>query len=160
MSTTTSQRADTRREVMRTETTVRVGARDIFLTEAVAAAGATRETPLVLLHGGGPGATGASNYARNIDAFASAGYRVLVPDMPGYGRSSKELDHSDPFGDLALFVRALLDAHEVEKAHVVGNSYGGAAALRLALDRPDRVARLVLMGPGGIGTTRALPTKA
>jgi pimeloyl-ACP methyl ester carboxylesterase len=144
---------------MRTEATVRVGARDIFLTEAGAAAGATREIPLVLLHGGGPGATGASNYARNIDAFASAGYRVLVPDMPGYGRSTKELDHSDPFGDLALFVRGLLDALEVEKAHVVGNSYGGAAALRLALDRPDRVARLVLMGPGGIGTTRALPTK-
>ena len=113
----------------------------------------------MLLHGGGPGATGASNYARNIDAFASAGYRVLVPDMPGYGRSSKELDHSDPFGDLAMFVRGLLDALEVDKAHLVGNSYGGAAALRLALDRPDRVARLVLMGPGGIGTTRALPTK-
>ena len=144
---------------MRTESTVRVGARDVFLTEAVAAAGATREMPLVLLHGGGPGATGASNYARNIDAFASAGYRVLVPDMPGYGRSSKELDHSDPFGDLAVFVRGLLDAVQVDRAHLVGNSFGGAAALRLALDRPDRAARLVLMGPGGIGTTRALPTK-
>jgi pimeloyl-ACP methyl ester carboxylesterase len=145
--------------VTQSERTVRVGARDVFLTEAVAAAGATREMPLVLLHGGGPGATGASNYARNIDAFASAGYRVLVPDMPGYGRSSKELDHSDPFGDLAVCVRGLLDALEIDKAHLVGNSYGGAAALRLALDRPDRVARLVLMGPGGIGTTRALPTK-
>ena len=159
MSTTTSPRADTRREVIRKESTVCVGARDVFLTEAVAAAGATLEMPLVLLHGGGPGATGASNYARNIDAFASAGYRVLVPDMPGYGRSSKELDHSDPFGDLAMFVSGLLDALGVDKAHLVGNSYGGAAALRLALDRPDRVARLVLMGPGGIGTTRALPTK-
>jgi 4,5:9,10-diseco-3-hydroxy-5,9,17-trioxoandrosta-1(10),2-diene-4-oate hydrolase len=159
MSTTTSQRADTRRGVMQSERTVRVGARDVFLTEAVAAAGATREMPLVLLHGGGPGATGASNYARNIDAFASAGYRVLVPDMPGYGRSSKELDLSDPFGDLAVCVRGLLDALEIDKAHLVGNSYGGAAALRLALDRPDRVARMVLMGPGGIGTTRALPTK-
>ena len=115
--------------------------------------------PLVLLHGGGPGATGASNYARNIDAFASAGYRVLVPDLPGYGRSSKELDHADPFGDLALVVRGLLDTSGIDKAQLVGNSFGGAAALRLALDRPDRVARLVLMGPGGIGTTRALPTK-
>jgi pimeloyl-ACP methyl ester carboxylesterase len=159
MSTTTTRRADTRREVIRTERTVRVGARDVFLTEAVPGTGGTRETPLVLLHGGGPGATGASNYARNIDAFAGAGYRVLVPDMPGYGRSSKELDHCDPFGDLAAVVRGLLDALQVDKAHLVGNSYGGAAALRLALDRPDRVARLVLMGPGGIGTTRALPTK-
>jgi 4,5:9,10-diseco-3-hydroxy-5,9,17-trioxoandrosta-1(10),2-diene-4-oate hydrolase len=137
------------------ETLVRVGAREIFLTEAGPAAG----TPIVLLHGGGPGASGTSNYARNIDAFADAGYRVLVPDLPGYGRSSKDLDQSDPFGDLALFVRGLLDTLEIEKAHLVGNSYGGAAALRLALDRPDRVSRLVLLGPGGIGTTRALPTR-
>lgn len=145
--------------VRRTESTVRVGARDIFLTEITGAANPAEATPLVLLHGGGPGATGASNYARNADALAAAGHRVLVPDMPGYGRSSKELDHADPFGDLAIFVRGLLDALDVEKAHVVGNSYGGAAALRLALDRPDRVETLVLMGPGGIGTTRRPPTK-
>jgi 4,5:9,10-diseco-3-hydroxy-5,9,17-trioxoandrosta-1(10),2-diene-4-oate hydrolase len=145
--------------VARTETTLRVGAREIFVTEAAPSGGATKPAPVVLLHGGGPGATGASNYVRNIDAFAAAGYRVVVPDMPGYGRSSKQLDQSDPFGDLAVFVRGLLDVLDVEKAHLMGNSYGGAAALRLALDRPDRVARLVLMGPGGIGTTRALPTK-
>lgn len=141
-----------------TEDMVRVGARDIFLTEVRPRSRGVRPTPLVLLHGGGPGATGVSNYARNIDVLAAAGYRVLVPDMPGYGRSSKAVDHTDPFGDLAVFVRGLLDVLEVETTHLVGNSYGGAAALRLALDRPDRVARLVLMGPGGIGTTRALPT--
>jgi 4,5:9,10-diseco-3-hydroxy-5,9,17-trioxoandrosta-1(10),2-diene-4-oate hydrolase len=145
--------------VARRETTVRVGARDIFVTEAAPGGGPTRPDPVVLLHGGGPGASGVSNYARNIDAFAAAGYRVVVPDMPGYGRSSKELDQSDPFGDLAVFVRGLLDVLGVDRAHLVGNSYGGSAALRLALDRPDRVARLVLLGPGGIGTTRALPTK-
>jgi 4,5:9,10-diseco-3-hydroxy-5,9,17-trioxoandrosta-1(10),2-diene-4-oate hydrolase len=142
------------------ERTVRAGARDIFLTEATPDAGQhQRDVPLVLLHGGGPGATGTGNYARNIDVFAAAGYRVLVPDLPGYGRSAKDIDQSDPFGDLAVFVRALLDALDIDRAYLAGNSYGGAAALRLALDRPDRVARLVLMGPGGIGTTRALPTK-
>ncbi|HTK65931.1 MAG TPA: alpha/beta fold hydrolase [Pseudonocardia sp.] len=145
--------------VTRTEATLRVGAREISLSEAVRDGGASGTVPLVLLHGGGPGATGASNYVRNIDAFAAAGYRVLVPDMPGYGGSSKQLDQSDPFGDLAVFVRGLLDTLDVPRAHLVGNSLGGAAALRLALDRPDRVARLVLMGPGGIGATRALPTK-
>ncbi|MDQ1032134.1 hypothetical protein QF035_009716 [Streptomyces umbrinus] len=46
----------------------------------------------------------------------------------------------------------------LERAHLVGNSYGGACALRLALDTPGRVDRMVLMGPGGIGTTRSLPT--
>ncbi|AYE93617.1 2-hydroxy-6-ketonona-2,4-dienedioic acid hydrolase [Mycobacterium paragordonae] len=113
--------------------------------------------PVVLLHGGGPGASGVTNYARNIDALARR-FRVIVPDMPGYGRSTKTLDQSDPFGSLADSIRGLLDQLGVEAAHLVGNSYGGAAALRLALDTPDRVAKLVLMGPGGIGTTRALPT--
>jgi len=71
--------------VRRTESTVRAGARDIFVTELVADGGPTRDLPMVLLHGGGPGASGMSNYARNVDAFALDGYRVLVPDMPGYG---------------------------------------------------------------------------
>ncbi|MFE7225641.1 alpha/beta fold hydrolase [Nocardioides sp. NPDC057577] len=139
-------------DLSRTERTVRVGRRDIFVTEAGSG------PAVVLLHGGGAGATGASNYARNIDALAQR-FRVIVPDMPGYGRSTKEIDHEDPFGDLAAAVGGLLDELDIERAHLVGNSYGGAAALRLAMDRPDKVDRLILMGPGGIGTTRALPTK-
>jgi 4,5:9,10-diseco-3-hydroxy-5,9,17-trioxoandrosta-1(10),2-diene-4-oate hydrolase len=134
-----------------TERTVHVDGRDIFLAE-------TGTGPaVVLLHGGGPGASGVSNYSANIDAFAQR-FRVVVPDLPGYGRSSKDIDQTDPFGSLASAVRGLLDALGIEKAHLVGNSYGGSAALRLALDTPRRVDRLVLMGPGGIGTTRALPT--
>ena len=136
----------------RTENTISVGRRQIFVTEAGAG------DPVVLLHGGGAGATGASNYARNIDTLAGR-FRVIVPDMPGYGRSSKDIDHDDPFGDLASAIRGLLDELGLDQAHLVGNSYGGAAALRLAMDRPDKVGRLILMGPGGIGTTRALPTK-
>ena len=139
-------------EVARTDRRVKVGRRELFVTEA------GKGTPVVLLHGGGPGATGTSNYSRNIDALAQH-FRVIVPDMPGYGYSSKELDFSDPFGDLALAMRGLLDKLGIDKAHFVGNSYGGAAALRLALDRPDKVDRMILMGPGGIGTTRRPPTK-
>ncbi|TDK98451.1 alpha/beta fold hydrolase [Mycobacterium paragordonae] len=133
------------------EQTVVVNGQPIFYAETGTG------MPVVLLHGGGPGASGVTNYARNIDALARR-FRVIVPDMPGYGRSTKTLDQSDPFGSLADSVRGLLDQLGVEAAHLVGNSYGGAAALRLALDTPDRVAKLVLMGPGGIGTTRALPT--
>lgn len=144
MTTTTSTR----------ERLVPVGARELFVTEAGDPAAAT----VVLLHGGGPGATGMSNFSRNVDVLAER-FHVVVPDMPGYGRSSKGVDRSDPFGDLAYSIRGLLDELGVERAHLVGNSYGGAAALRLAMDRPDKVDRLVLMGPGGIGTTRALPTK-
>ncbi|WP_329552216.1 alpha/beta fold hydrolase [Streptomyces sp. NBC_00696] len=113
--------------------------------------------PVLLLHGGGPGASGISNYQRNIGELAKE-YRVIVPDLPGYGHSTKGIDGADPFGHLADAIRGLLDELGLDKAHLVGNSYGGACALRLALDTPDRVDRMVLMGPGGIGTTRALPT--
>lgn len=134
-----------------TETTASVGGKDIFYAE-------TGQGPVVvLLHGGGPGASGVSNYSRNIDALASS-YRVIIPDLPGYGRSSKGIDQTDPFGYLADAIRGLLDELGIDKAHFVGNSYGGACALRLALDTPNRVNRMVLMGPGGIGTTRGLPT--
>lgn len=134
-----------------TERTVTVAGKDIFFAE-------TGEGPAVLLlHGGGPGASGVSNYSRNIDELARK-FRVIVPDLPGYGRSSKGVDRSDPFGYLADNIRGLLDALNLGRAHLVGNSYGGACALRLALDTPERVEKMVLMGPGGIGTTRGLPT--
>jgi 4,5:9,10-diseco-3-hydroxy-5,9,17-trioxoandrosta-1(10),2-diene-4-oate hydrolase len=131
---------------------VRIGTAELFVTDT-----GGDGPPVVLLHGGGPGASGMSNYSRNIDALA-ASYRVIIPDMPGYGRSTKYVDHADPFGYLADSIRRLLDEMGVEQAHLVGNSYGGAAALRLALDTPHRADKLVLMGPGGIGISRGLPT--
>jgi pimeloyl-ACP methyl ester carboxylesterase len=134
------------------ERTVSAAGKDVFVAEAGSG------PPVVLLHGGGPGASGLSNFSRNIDQLA-AHFRVVVPDLPGYGRSSKGIDGSDPFGFLADTIRAALDALGIDRASLVGNSYGGACALRLALDTPDRVDKLVLMGPGGVGTTRALPTK-
>ena len=134
------------------EYTLSANGADVFVTDTGGDAPA-----VVLLHGGGPGASGLSNYSRNTEAL-SRHFRVLVPDMPGYGRSSKHVDHSDPFGYLADTIRGVLDELGIGRAHLVGNSYGGAAALRLALDTPQRVGKLVLMGPGGIGTTRGLPT--
>ena len=134
-----------------TERTVTVDGKPIFVSEAGTG------KAVVLLHGGGPGASGVSNYSRNIDALA-AQFRVIVPDMPGYGRSVKGVDQSDPFGYIADTIRGLLDELGIATAALVGNSYGGAAALRLALDTPNRVGKLVLMGPGGIGTTRRAPT--
>lgn len=130
---------------------VRVDDRELFVSR-----GGTG-SPVVLLHGGGPGASGLTNFSRNIDALATR-HDVIVPDLPGYGRSTKRIDRSDPFRSLGDAVRGLLDALGIERAHLVGNSYGGAAALRMALDTPDRAERLVLMGPGGVGTSRSLPT--
>ena len=133
------------------EQTVNVAGKPMFVAEA------GDGPPVVMLHGGGPGASGVSNYSRNIDSLAEH-FRVIVPDLPGYGRSAKGVDQSDPFGYLADMIRGLLDGLGVGTACLVGNSYGGAAALRLALDTPQRVGKLVLMGPGGIGTTRGVPT--
>jgi 4,5:9,10-diseco-3-hydroxy-5,9,17-trioxoandrosta-1(10),2-diene-4-oate hydrolase len=133
------------------ERTVTVAGKPIFVSE-------TGTGPaVVMLHGGGPGASGVSNYSRNIGALATH-FRLIVPDMPGYGRSVKGVDQDDPFGYLADMIRGLIDELGIDTAHLIGNSYGGAAALRLALDSPHRVGKLVLMGPGGIGTTRGAPT--
>jgi 2-hydroxy-6-oxonona-2,4-dienedioate hydrolase/4,5:9,10-diseco-3-hydroxy-5,9,17-trioxoandrosta-1(10),2-diene-4-oate hydrolase len=133
------------------ERTVTVAGKPVFFAEIGSG------PAVVMLHGGGPGASGVSNYSRNINALAKH-FRLIVPDMPGYGRSGKGVDQDDPFGYLADMIRGLIDELGIDTAHLIGNSYGGAAALRLALDTPHRVGRLVLMGPGGIGTTRGLPT--
>ena len=130
---------------------VQIADRKIWLTQV-------GEGPaLLLLHGGGPGATGASNFSRNVAALASH-FRLIIPDLPGYGRSTKGIDRADPFGDLAAAMLGLLDALAIDKVHALGNSLGGACALRMALERPERVDRLVLLGPGGIDTTQYPPT--
>jgi len=99
--------------------------------------------PIVLLHGGGPGATGWSNYSPNIEAL-SQHFRVIAPDMPGWGDSDpvdfKTLDHVEA-------ATQLLDALGIEKAAFVGNSMGGHNSIRLAVERPERVSHLITMGP-------------
>lgn len=103
---------------------------------------------LVMLHGGGPGASSWSNFHQNL-ARLSQSFRVLLVDQPGFGRSDKP-DVSGPFRSFsARAIKDLLDELGIEKAHFVGNSLGGGTTLRFALDFPDRADRLVLMGPGG-----------
>ncbi len=131
---------------------VKAGGKNIFVMEF------GKGFPVIMLHGGGPGASGMSNYSKNIEALSEK-FRVIVPDMPGYGQSTKGMKTEDPFGGLAEGILALMDAMDIPKAHLVGNSLGGACALRMALDAPSRVESLILMGPGGVNTTRGLPTK-
>jgi 4,5:9,10-diseco-3-hydroxy-5,9,17-trioxoandrosta-1(10),2-diene-4-oate hydrolase len=103
---------------------------------------------LVMLHGGGPGATGWSNFKQNLPAFASR-FRVLLVDQPQFGLSDKP-ESKEQFNILAArAVRDLLDELDIPRAHFLGNSLGGGTSLRFALDHPDRADRLVLMGPGG-----------
>ena len=103
---------------------------------------------LVMLHGSGPGATGWSNYSRNVPAL-SRHFRVICPDLPGFGASDmKPVDAAVP-GFWAQTIVAMLDALGIAKAHFVGNSMGGMIALKIALEHPERIGRMVLMGPGG-----------
>jgi 4,5:9,10-diseco-3-hydroxy-5,9,17-trioxoandrosta-1(10),2-diene-4-oate hydrolase len=105
---------------------------------------------VVFLHGSGPGASGASNFRQNYAAFVAAGYRVILPDLIGYGQSSKPdgVDYT-----LQLFtdtVHQALVAHGIEQAHLVGNSLGGGVAIQMTLDHPGFCRSLILMAPGCI----------
>ena len=106
-------------------------------------AGAADAPAVVLLHGSGPGATGWSNFSGNVSAIADAGFRVLAPDMPGWGDSdavvAQNMDHD---ADLVDF----LDALVVEKAALIGNSMGAHTAVRFATLHPDRITHLATMG--------------
>jgi 4,5:9,10-diseco-3-hydroxy-5,9,17-trioxoandrosta-1(10),2-diene-4-oate hydrolase len=112
-------------------------------------AGAEHEETVVLLHGGGPGASAWSNFGRNLPVFAKS-YRTIAADQPGFGLSDKPGEHPQYFSHSADAVVGLMDSLGIGRAHFVGNSLGGGAAVRLALNHPDRAGRLVLMGPGGL----------
>jgi 4,5:9,10-diseco-3-hydroxy-5,9,17-trioxoandrosta-1(10),2-diene-4-oate hydrolase len=105
--------------------------------------------PVVLLHGGGPGASAWSNFGRNLPAFAQRS-RALMPDQPGFGRSAAPPVEGNYFTFSARALASLLDNLEIDRVNLVGNSLGGGTAVRFALDYPARAAKLVLMGPGGL----------
>ncbi len=114
-------------------------------------AGEAREgrLPLVMLHGGGPGASSWSNFGSALAGFA-ADYRTILIDQPGFGSSGKPAVVGNYYRHAADHVTGVLDQLGIDRFHVLGNSLGGGTAMRLALMHPKRVARLVLMGPGGL----------
>jgi 4,5:9,10-diseco-3-hydroxy-5,9,17-trioxoandrosta-1(10),2-diene-4-oate hydrolase len=115
---------------------------------------------VVLLHGGGPGAYGYSNYRKNFRALAERGNRVVIIDLPGYGQSEYRDSSEGVYVPLAEATLELLDHLDLPQASLVGNSLGGGTSLRLALDHPDRVGKLILMGPGGgLPATSTFPTE-
>lgn len=106
---------------------------------------------VIMLHGSGPGASGWSNFHRNIGPFVDAGYRVLLVDCPGWNKSDSVVCKESRPKLIARVVRSLMDKLNIESAHIVGNSMGTVAALAFAIDFPERVKRLVLLGGGGAG---------
>jgi len=112
---------------------------------------------LLLLHGSGPGVSGWANFGPNVPAF-SRHFTVVIPDQPGFGASYRPDLTAAPYPrtSVAAILR-VLDAEGIDRVDVVGNSLGGGVAVQLTLDHPDRVGRLVLMGPGGISPPLLAP---
>ena len=106
--------------------------------------------PLLLIHGSGPGVTAYANWRQSIPVLARR-FKVIAPDLLGFGFTQRPQPAMTADVDAwVAHLLAVLEALDVRQAGVVGNSLGGAIALRLAARHPDRVHRLVLMGSVGV----------
>lgn len=107
--------------------------------------------PVVLIHGGGAGADAWGNWHHIMPRFAEEGFRTIALDMVGFGFTDtpdpEEFSYSNEtrVQHLIGFIQAL----NLQRTHLVGNSMGGAAALGVALQRPELVNKLVLLGSAG-----------
>ncbi len=108
--------------------------------------------PVVLVHGSGPGVSADANWRLTMPVLA-ADFRVLAPDLVGFGFTERPGDVAYNMETWTAQLLGFLDALGIERAHLVGNSFGGGVALRLATQHPDRVDRLVLMGSVGVPFT-------
>ena len=109
--------------------------------------------PVLLIHGSGPGVSAWANWRLLLPELAQT-RRVIAPDMRGFGFTERPADPADHSAyTMAAWVQQavdLLDALNIEQTDLVGNSFGGALALALAIAHPQRVRRLVLMGSVGV----------
>lgn len=103
---------------------------------------------VLLIHGSGPGVSAWANWRLTIPELARH-FRVIAPDIVGFGYTERPVDAYD-LDTWTRHVMGVLDALGIERAHVVGNSFGGSLALSLAIRHPERVRRLGLMGAVGI----------
>ena len=108
--------------------------------------------PVLLIHGSGPGVTSWANWRLTIPALAE-NFRVIAPDIVGFGYTERPADVQYNMQTWLNHILGLMDALGIEKAHVVGNSFGGGLALAMAIRAPQRVERLVLMGSAGLPFT-------
>jgi len=105
--------------------------------------------PVIFIHGSGPGVSAWANWNKLFPLLKND-FRVLAPDMVGFGYSERL---ADPVYNMNVWVRQVkdfLDALDIEKAHFVGNSFGGALAMTVAIKYPRIVNKLVLMGSMGV----------
>ena len=101
--------------------------------------------PVLLLHGSGPGVSAWANWRLVIPRLAE-NFRTIAPDIVGFGFTQRPEGIRYDMETWLKHALDFLDAMGIEKAHVVGNSFGGALSVALAIHAPERVSRLVLMG--------------
>ena len=105
--------------------------------------------PVLLLHGSGPGVSAWANWRLVIPRLAE-NFRVIAPDIAGFGFTERPEGIHYEMETWLKHALDFLDALEIGQAHVIGNSFGGALAVALAIEAPQRVSRLVLMGSVGL----------
>ncbi|MBO9512649.1 MAG: alpha/beta fold hydrolase [Variovorax sp.] len=105
--------------------------------------------PVLLIHGSGPGVSAWANWRLVMPELAKT-RRVVAPDMAGFGFTERVPGAAYTMDAWVQQALDLLDALDIEQADLVGNSFGGALALALAIRAPRRVRRLVLMGSVGV----------
>lgn len=107
--------------------------------------------PLVLIHGGGPGIDAWGNWQYMIHALAMEGFRVLAPDIVGFGRTEPPSPDSFAYTRerLVQHVVDFVETMELDEPSVVGQSFGGSLSFGLAIDHPELIDRLVVLGPSG-----------
>jgi 2-hydroxymuconate-semialdehyde hydrolase len=105
--------------------------------------------PVLLLHGSGPGVSAWANWRLSIQSL-KGDFRLLAPDLAGFGftRTPTDIVYSRQLWLEQLVT--FLDAMDVPKVTVIGNSFGGSMALALAIHHPERVNKLILMGSVGV----------
>jgi len=105
--------------------------------------------PVLLIHGSGPGVSAWANWRLVMPKLAEK-CRVIAPDMVGFGFTERPQNYTYSMDHWVQHALGLLDALGLEKVDLVGNSFGGALSLALAIRQPQRVRRLVLMGSAGV----------
>jgi pimeloyl-ACP methyl ester carboxylesterase len=101
--------------------------------------------PVICIHGAGPGASAESNFKLNAGPFAEK-YRVILYDMPQYGKSAKIVLTEPRLKYNARLLNGFMSQVGIDRAHIVGNSMGGQVGLKLGLDFPERLDRIVIIG--------------